>query len=144
MWPAYAGFVALAINPFGGLLFAIPYAKVVLHMSPWLAALIGVPLAYVQVAFVDLLWTTLKRIGWWERLIERRRTPRLTRMASSPYMFWMILAFGCVLGPWLVMAVMRYAKIPHRRIAVPMALSITWNAVGIALLSIYVPHWLPK
>lgn len=143
MWIAYGGFVALAINPFGGLLIAIPYAKGVLGVSPWLAALVGWPLAYVQVVFVDLLWKTLRRIPWWERLIERKRTPRLERMASSPYMFWMILAFATFLGPWLVMAIMRYANVPHRKIAVPMALSIGWNAAGIALLSVYAPKLLP-
>lgn len=143
MWTAYAGFVALAVNPFGGLLVAIPYAKLVLHVSPWLAAAVGLPLAYVQVVFVDVLWKTLSRNGWWRRLIERRRTPRLQRMAASRYMFWLVLAFASMLGPWLVMAVMRYANVPHRRIAVPMALSLAWNAAGIAFLSVYVPQWLP-
>jgi hypothetical protein len=142
MLGAYAGFVALAVNPFGGLLFAIPYAKSVLHASPWCAALIGWPLAYVQVVFVDVLWKSLCRIEWWRNLIERRRTPRLERMASSPYAFWMILFFAPFLGPWLVMATMRYAQIPHRRVALPMALSIGWNAMGIALLSVYAPRLL--
>jgi hypothetical protein len=140
MWAGYLGFVALAVNPFGGLMLSIPYAKIVLHLSPWWAALIGWPLAYVQVLFVDLLWSTLSRIGWWQRLIVRRRTPRLERMASSRYMFWMILAFGCFAGPWLVMAVMRYAKVPHRRIVVPLALSLGWNAAVIAFLSVYAPR----
>jgi hypothetical protein len=144
MWIAWAGFVALSINPFGGLLVAIPYAKGVLHLSPWIAAAVGWPLAYVQVVFVDVLFDTLRRIPWWERLIQRKRTPRLERMASSPSMFWMILAFGTFLGPWLVMAVMRYANVPHRRIALPMALGLAWNAAGIALVSVYAPHLLAK
>lgn len=144
MWVAWIGFVALAINPFGGLVFAIPYAKVVLHVSPWIAALIGWPLAYVQVLAVDVLWKTLSRWAWWQRLVERRRTPRLERMASSRYMFWLILFFAPFLGPWLVMAVMRWAHVPHRRIAVPMALSLGWNAMGIAFLSIYAPRLLPR
>jgi hypothetical protein len=126
------------------LLFAIPYATQVLHMSPWLAALIGWPLAYVQVVFVDLLWISLSRIAWWRRLIERRRTPRLERMASSPHAFWLILLFATVLGPWLVMAVMRWANVPHRRVALPMALSIGWNAAGIALLASYAPRFLAR
>ncbi len=143
MWLTYGGFVALAINPFGGLLFAIPYAKAVLGVSPWVAALVGWPLAYVQVLVVDVLWRTLHRIPWWGRLIERKRTPRLERMASSPYMFWMILAFGTFLGPWLVMAVMRYSNVPHRRVALPMALSIGWNAAVVAFLAVYAPKLLP-
>jgi hypothetical protein len=137
---AYAGFVALAVNPFGGLLFAIPYAQTVLHVSPWCAALVGWPLAYVQVLVVDILWLSLCRLSWWQRLIERRRTPRLERMASSPYAFWTILLFASFIGPWLVMAVMRYAHVPHRRVALPMALSLGWNAMGIAFLSAYVPR----
>ncbi len=144
MWIEYAAFVVLAINPFGGLLFAIPYAKTMLGMSPFLAALIGWPLAYVQVLFVDVLWKTLSRIGWWERFIHKRRTPRLQRMVSSPYMFWMILVFAPFFGPWLVMAVMRYANVPHRRIALPMALSLGWNAFAIALITLYAPRFLPK
>ena len=142
MIAAYAGFVALAVNPFGGLLFAIPYAQTVLHASPFFAAAVGWPLAYVQVAVVDGLWETLNRMAWWRRLIERKRTPRLERMAASPSMFWLILLFGCFIGPWLVMAVMRWAHVPHRRVIVPMALSLGWNAMGIALLAAYAPRWL--
>ncbi len=144
VWPAYAGFVGLAINPFGGLLFAIPYAKLVIGMSPWIAALVGVPLAYVQVIVVDLLFTTLQRVGWWNRLIERRRTPRVERLASSPHMFWILAAFGAFMGPWLVMAVMRYARVPQRRIAIPILISLSWNAAGIALASVYAPRLLPR
>lgn len=140
MWVAYAGFVALAINPFGGLLLAIPYAKAVVGMSPWWAATVGLPLAYVQVLFVDVLWEVLQRIDWWRRLVERKRTPRLERMASSRYMFWLIVVFAPIVGPWLVMAVMRYANVPHRRIALPMALSLGWNAMGIAFLCVYAPR----
>lgn len=142
MW-SYAGFVALAVNPFGGLLVAIPYAKAVLHLSPWWAAAFGVPLAYVQVLAVDLLWEGLWRIGWWRRLIERRRTPRLERMASSPHMFWMVLFFAPFFGPWLVMAAMRWANVPHRRVAPPMALSLAWTAVAIACVTQYGPRLLP-
>ena len=139
-WIAWLGFVVLALNPFGGLLIAIPYAQNVLHVSPWLAAAIGWPLGYVQVLFVDVLWSTLSRWSWWERVVQRRRTPRLERIASSTYMFWMVLAFGSFFGPWLVMAVMRYAKVPHRRIVLPMVLNLAWNALAIAVVSLYAPR----
>ena len=142
MFGRYAGFLALAVNPFGGLLFAIPYAQTVLHASPWVAAIVGWPFAYVQVLAVNVLWRSLEHWAWWKRLIERRRTPRLEQMASSPYMFWLILLFGAFLGPWLVMAVMRYANVSHRRVALPMALSLGWNAMGIAFLCIYAPRLL--
>jgi len=140
----WLGFVILAVNPFGGLLFAIPYAATVLHVSPWIAALVGWPLAYVQVAAVDLLWSSLSKWPWWARLIEKKRTPRLERMASSENMFWLVLVFGTILGPWLVMAVMRYAKVSQRRIAVPMALSIGWNAAAIACASVYAPQLIAR
>lgn len=140
MWVAYAGFALLALNPFGGLLLAIPYAKAVVGMSPWWAAAVGLPLAYVQVVFVDVLWEVLQRIDWWRQLVERKRTPRLERMASSRYMFWLIVVFAPIVGPWLVMAVMRYANVPHRRIALPMALSLGWNATGIAFVCVYAPR----
>jgi hypothetical protein len=93
---------------------------------------------------VDLLWLTLSHWPWWQRLIERRRTPRLERMAASPHAFWIILLFAPFAGPWLVMAVMRYAHVPHRRIALPMALSLGWNAMGIAFLSAYLPALLSR
>ncbi len=144
MWATWVGFVLLAVNPFGGLVFAIPYAQAVLHIPAWLGALIGWPLAYVQVLFVDLLWKWLSRSERWRRLVERKRTPRLERMASSPYMFWLIVVFGSFVGPWLVMAVMRYANVPHRRVAVPLALSLGWNAAAIALIATYAPRLLPK
>jgi hypothetical protein len=144
MWAAYAGFVLLSINPFGGLLFSIPYAQNVLHVSPWLAALAGWPLAYVQVALVDLFWDALSRLAWFERAVHKRRTPRLDRAASSKHMFWFILAFGAFCGPWLVMAVMRYANVPQRRIALPMALCLGWNAAAIALVAVHAPRLLAR
>jgi hypothetical protein len=144
MWGAYLGFVGLAVNPFGGLLFAVPYAKLVLGISPWIAAVVGVPLAYVQVVVVDLFFTTLLKFDWWHRLIQRRRTPRLERIVSSPHMFWLIALLGAFMGPWLVMAVMRYAQVPQRRIALPMLISLSWNAAAIALATIYAPRLLPR
>jgi hypothetical protein len=143
MWEAWTGFVVLAINPFGGLIFAIPYAKAVLDLSPWLAAVIGWPLAYAQVVVVDVFWVGLNECEWFHRLVERKRTPRLEHMASSKYLFWLIAAFGAVIGPWLVMAVMRWARVPHRRIAAPLSISLGWNAALIAFLTVYAPRLLP-
>jgi hypothetical protein len=57
-------------------------------------------------------------------------------------MFWIIAAFGAFMGPWLVMAVMRYSKVPQRRIALPILISLSWNAAGIALASVYAPRLL--
>jgi len=143
MWEAWVGFVVLAINPFGGLIFAIPYANAVMDLSPWFAAVIGWPLAYTQVVVVDVFWVGLDRWEWFHGLVERKRTPRLERMASSRYMFWLIAAFGGIIGPWLVMAVMRWARVPHRRIAVPLSISLGWNAALIAFVTVCAPRLLP-
>ncbi len=144
LWAARAGFVLLSLNPFGGMMVSIPYAQAVLGASPWSAAAFGCPLSYVQVMVVDLLWSTLWQVEWWRRLLERKRTPRLERLAASPYAFWTILVGGAFMGPWLVMAVMRYANVPQRRIALPMLLNLAWNAAGIALVCTYAPQWLAK
>ena len=85
MGPGDLIYIALAINPIGGLALAIPYAVIKLRYPAWLVLLTGIPLAYVQVVAVDLGWTTLAR---WPRLwsfIERRRSERLERRAVADH-----------------------------------------------------------
>ena len=143
MWAGYLGFALLSINPIGGLLASIPYATFVLHVPPFWAALIGLPLAYVQVVAVDVLWSSLQRIGAWQRLLERRRSPRLQQLATTNGGFWATVVFSPFLGPWLVMAAMRFAHVPHRRVALPLALGLAWNGMGIAFLCEFAPRLLP-
>lgn len=134
----------MAINPIGGLLLALPMAILQLAYPPWLAVLIGVPLAYVQVIAVDLGWTQLCRLKWWKWLIQRNRNPRAEALMSSGGAFWPTVILTPFLGPWLIMALMRYVQVPQRRVAVPMLFGLLWIAVLVAALSAWAPEWLDQ
>jgi hypothetical protein len=123
MGPSDWTFVALAANPFGGLLVAIPFAVFTLRYPAWLIIIVGVPLAYLQVVVVDLAWASLARMAWWRRLIEARRGRLVERLVSSQG-FWISFVATPVLGPWFVMAVMRYTRVRQRRVALPILLSL--------------------
>jgi hypothetical protein len=138
--PGDLAFVTLAINPVGGLLIAIPFAVFQLGYPAWLTVAAGVPLAYVQVIVIDLAWTQLARIPAWHRFLERRRNARVERLIAAPSRFWLTLLFAPLLGPWLVMAFMRYAQVPQRRVALPILLGLLVSAVGIALACVLVPR----
>ena len=132
-------YVAQAINPIGGLAIAIPFAVIKLRYPPWFVMLTGVPLAYVQVLVVDFGWTTLNRLPVWRALIERRRSERLERLAASEGAFIPTAVLSPVIGPWLVMAVMRYARVPQRQVMAPILLAIFLFAAGATALSVYAP-----
>jgi hypothetical protein len=140
--PMLAGelaFAVLAVNPIGGLLVAIPFAIFELHWPAWLATLAGLPLSYVQVAVVDIFWSQLARIDWWRRFLERRRSPRVERLVATRG-FWMTTFLTPFIGPWLVMAFMRYAQVPQRKVALPICLGIAWSAGGLAGLCVVLPR----
>jgi len=132
-------FVALAVNPLGGLLVALPFAILKLHYRPWAAAAIGAPLAYVQVVVVDLGFGLLARIPWWMRMLERRRSARVERLLASRGAFWLSFLATPLLGPWLVMAFMRYGKVPQRQVALPIFSALMTTAAIIATLSALAP-----
>ena len=46
--------------------------------------------------------------------------------------FWPTFLLAPVLGPWVVMAFMRYAQVPQRRIALPVLLGILATATILA------------
>jgi hypothetical protein len=140
MHAADLAFVTLAINPFGGLWFAIPFALYHLHYPVWYTLLLGVPLAYVQVAAVDLGWALLARLAWWHRFLERRRSPRIERLTQRRGAFWLTVLMAPLVGPWLLMAFMRYAQVPQRRVALPILLGLSWNGSAIALGFTYLPR----
>ena len=135
-----AAFVVLAVNPFGGLLLAIPFAVLTLGYTAALAVLAGIPLAYVQVLAVDLGWTLLARWPWWHRMLERRRSPRLERLIAARG-FWLTVLLAPLVGPWLVMAFMRYARVPQRQVAAPILLGLSWVAAAIGATCVLVPRW---
>ena len=137
-------FATLAVNPVGGLMVAIPYAVLRLGYPAWITVLAGVPLAYVQVIVVDLGWTSLGRIGAWTRFLERRRSPRVERLIAARGGFWITLVCTPLLGPWLVMAFMRYAQVPQRRVALPILLGLGASATVLALLCVFVPRFFDR
>lgn len=132
-------YVAWAINPIGGLAVAIPFAVIKLRYPAWFVLLTGVPLAYVQVLVVDLGWTTLERWPRWRSLIERRRSERLERLAASGGAFIPTAILAPIIGPWLVMAVMRYARVPQRRVIAPILFGILVMAAATTALSVQIP-----
>ena len=139
MTPGHAAFALLAANPIGGLLVAIPFSILKLHDPVWLAVAAGVPLAYLQVVAVDLGWMLLSRAAWWNALLERRRSRWAERLLESRGGFWITFAASPFIGPWLVMAFMPYARVPHRRVALPIALSISCTAMVLGAACAWLP-----
>jgi hypothetical protein len=139
MAPEDFAFATLAANPIGGLLIAIPFAVLKLHYPGWMAVLIGVPLAYLQVVAVDLSWTLMSRGNRWRAFLERRKSPRVERLIASKGGFWITFFLAPVIGPWLVMAFMRYAGVPQRRVALPIALALTCTAAAVSVICLVAP-----
>lgn len=139
MTPGDLAFATLAINPFGGLLIAVPFATIKLHYPIWLSVLAGAPLAYLQVPAIDLAWGALNRTHWWPRLLERRRSARVEKLMAARGSFWLTFAASPILSPWVVMAFMRYARVPQRRVALPIVLALAATAAIVAVLSSFVP-----
>jgi hypothetical protein len=133
-------FALLAANPFGGLLVAIPFAILKLHYPTWLAVVVGTPLAYLQVPVVDAAWSFLARFPAWCRLLERRRSPQVTRLLESRGAFWVTFLATPVLGPWLVMAFMRYAQVGQRRVALPILAALACTAAALAWVCVLAPR----
>jgi hypothetical protein len=133
-------FAALAANPVGGLLVAIPFAMLRLHYPIWLSIVAGAPLAYLQVLVIDLTWSVLARAPAWGRFLERRRSPRVERLLASRGGFWITFFATPLIGPWLVMAFMRYAHVNQRRVALPILAALTCTAAIVAVLCTVVPR----
>jgi hypothetical protein len=133
-------FALLAANPFGGLLVAIPFAMLKLHYPMWLATAAGTPLAYLQVAVVDTCWSVLVRIPGWRRFLDRRRSARVERLVASRGGFWITFVATPFLGPWLVMAFMRYAQVGQRRVALPILASLACTAAALSLACALAPR----
>ena len=132
-------FAAMAVNPVGGLLIAIPFAVLELHYPPWLAVLVGVPLSYVQVLAIDLAWSGLVRLRWWAGFLAARRSPRVERLLAARGGFWLTFVASPLIGPWLVMAFMRYAQVPQRRVALPIALALACTGAAVSVACVLVP-----
>lgn len=135
-WLAYA---LLAANPIGGLTVAIPVALLKLDFAPVPTVAAGIPLAYLQVLVVDACWSRLERLGWWRRLIERSRGKWADRLVASRGAFWVTFAATPILGPWMVMALMRWVGVGQRRVAPAILSSLLVASTVIAALCVFVP-----
>lgn len=142
-WSFVTLFVLACINPFGGLAVGIPIAVFKLDWPPWLAVVLGVPLAYLQVVAVDLLWERLLAWPWWMRMIEKRRSERLTDLlARDDAKIWLSV-FGVWAGPWLVTALARFAGHSVGRVALPLLFGLTYVGIGVAVVCRLAPELLP-
>ena len=133
-------YVLLAINPFGGLWLAVPFAVFKLDYPAWLCVMTSVPLSYVQVVVVDLGWNTLNRWPRWQALIQKKRSANLEKLLASNGSFLPTMLSAPMVGPWLVMALMRYAQIPQRKVALPIGLGMTAMAVFVTALCFVAPE----
>ena len=61
------------------------------------------------------------------------------RLVQSRGAFWITFAATPVLGPWLVMALMRWVGVPQRRIALALVCSMVTLATVVATLCAFVP-----
>jgi hypothetical protein len=142
-WTYVALFAIACVNPFGGLMVGIPIAVFKLDWPPWIAVALGVPLAYLQVVAVDLLWERLLAWPWWMRMIEKRRSQRLTDLlARDDAKIWLAL-FGVWAGPWLVTALARFSGHSVRRVALPLLFGLTYVGIGVAVACRLAPQLLP-
>jgi hypothetical protein len=144
MWYFVAAFVLACLNPFGGMFVAIPLALFKLDWPAWLAIALSVPLVYVQVIVVDLLWERLLTWPWWLGVIEKRQSPKLSALLSRDDAALWLALLGVWAGPWLVTALARYSGHTVKRVALPLLFGITYVSVGTTLACMYAPSLLPK
>lgn len=133
-------FVLQSINPIAGGLVSVPVAVLEFGWNPLLAAAAAIPLCYVQVIVVDLLWSTLCRWRFWNRLVAKRRSATIERLVTSRGAFVSTALVSPLVGPWVVMSFMRYAGVPQRTVALPIGLGITWMLGLVAATSHYAPR----
>ncbi|MDB4976919.1 MAG: hypothetical protein JWN48_5260 [Myxococcaceae bacterium] len=142
MWTYIAIFVVACINPFGGMFVALPIAIFKLAWPPWFAVALSVPLAYVQVVVVDVLWERLAAWPWFRGVIEKRRSERLTNLlARDDAKLWLSI-FGVWFGPWLVTAFARFSGHTVGRVALPLLFGLTYVAIGTAAVCKLAPELL--
>lgn len=141
-WPYVVGFVLTAINPWGGVFVAMPIALFKLDWPAWFAVLVAIPLGYVQVVVVDVLWERLMRWPRWSEMLAKRRSERLTNLlARDDAKLWLAI-FGVWFGPWLVAAFARFAGHAVRRVALPLLFGISYITVGTAIVCKLAPELL--
>ncbi|MEW5849824.1 MAG: hypothetical protein AB2A00_13600 [Myxococcota bacterium] len=134
-------FVTLAVSPVGGLVVAVPLAVFQLGYPAWVLLLLGPLLSYVQVIVVDVAWSRLERWPWFQGVLRRRRNARIERLMASGGAFWATFTLAPVVGPWMVMAFMRYANVSQRRVALPILLSMLCVTTALVAACHLAPQW---
>ncbi|MCP3099944.1 hypothetical protein LZ198_13800 [Myxococcus sp. K15C18031901] len=133
-------FALVAASPFGGVLAAVPLGVLGFGYPPWAVALACVPLGYLQVAVVDLGWDGLERLRWWRALLGRPRSALVQRLLAHCGGFWSTAALVPLLGPWLVMGLMRAAGVPQRRVAAPILFALAVVSCVLAASCLLAPE----
>jgi hypothetical protein len=142
MWTYVVLFVLAGLNPFGGMFVAMPIAIFKLDWPPWLGVVLAVPLGYVQVIVIDVLWERLLAWPWFMHAIEKRRSEKLTNLlARDDAKLWLAI-FGVWIGPWLVTAFARFAGHSVARVALPLLFGLTYLAIGTAVVCKLAPELL--
>lgn len=113
-----------ALSPVGGMAAAVPLGILGFGFPWWSVALVGISAGWAQALVVDFGWGLLERWPWWQRWLVRRRKGWIARNLSRPGTFWPIVVFTPLAGPWVVMALMRFAGVPRARVALPMSLGL--------------------
>ncbi len=132
-------FVLLSLSPAPGLLAAIPLAILKLGYPPWFVLLTATPLAYVQVFAVHLLWESLQKLSFVKNVIENKRSARVDSMLATGGSFVPVFLATPVIGPWGVVIFMKYGRVPLRKVALPIAVSLACIALVVTGLCVYVP-----
>ena len=96
------------------------------HISPWVLLPVVAAAGYFEGLVVAWLAGASTRIGFIDRWIVRRRTPRAMELANK-WGVWGGLTLGCALvGQEPILVALRWLGVDMRRIWLPLALS---NAV---------------
>lgn len=132
-------YIGQSINPIAGLLVSVPWAILKMHYPLWLVVVSGPPLAYLQVIAADLSWTYLRRVTYVRNLLEKKRSPRVEKLLASRGHFIPVMIATPLIGPWLVMLVMRYANVSQREVVAPIMLALILVSVVLGALCLIVP-----
>ncbi len=132
--------ILVAISPIPGLLAAIPMSILARNDPGWVWLIAGPLLAYVQVLVVDFGWSLLLKWKAWGRLLDRMRSPRVEKLMASKGGFWTVFFGTPTIGPWVIMAFMRYAQVPQRKVAAPMLLALFL----VSCLAVGACTWFPE
>jgi len=129
-----------ALSPVGGMVAALPLGILGFGFPWWGVALVGIAAGWAQALVVDLCWELLERWPWWRRMMARRRTGWIARGLSRPGTFWPIVVATPLVGPWVVMALMRFAGVPRSRVTPPLLLGLVFLAAVLVLTCHHAPR----